>query len=107
MESDGVTCLLRFIVTDTGCGLSVEQQQRVFEAFEQADNSTTRHYGGTGLGLTIVKRMAGLMGGDAGVYSVPGQGSSFWLTARLHRAEAAAVITPPVEVQVGGQLAAT
>ena len=104
VESDGVTCLLRFIVTDTGCGLSVEQQQRVFEAFEQADNSTTRHYGGTGLGLTIVKRMAGLMGGDAGVHSVPGQGSSFWLTARLHRAEAAAVITPPVEVQSAASL---
>jgi hypothetical protein len=99
LKSDGDESLVRFIVTDTGCGLSAEQQRRVFDAFEQADNSTTRHYGGTGLGLTIVKRVACLMGGDAGVDSVPGQGSSFWLTVRLRRAEAPAATQAPAEVQ--------
>jgi signal transduction histidine kinase/ActR/RegA family two-component response regulator len=104
LKSDGDESLVRFIVTDTGCGLSAEQQRRVFDAFEQADNSTTRHYGGTGLGLTIVKRVACLMGGDAGVDSVPGQGSSFWLTVRLRRAEAPVATQVPAEVQSAASL---
>jgi signal transduction histidine kinase len=83
VDSTGEGLLVRFVVGDTGPGLSPEQKSRVFDAFEQADNSTTRQYGGTGLGLTIVKWLAGLMGGDAGVDSVVGQGSSFWFTARL------------------------
>ena len=69
---------LRFAVTDSGIGLTPEQQTRIFEAFEQADASTTRQFGGTGLGLTIARRLVTLMGGTMGVSSSPDAGSRFW-----------------------------
>jgi len=78
---------LRFEVTDSGIGMTTEQQGRMFNAFEQADSSTSRKYQGTGLGLAITKRIAQLMGGETGVTSTLGQGSTFWLTCRLGKGQ--------------------
>lgn len=98
-ESDN-ELVLHFSVQDTGPGISAEQQQQLFQSFQQADSSTTRKFGGTGLGLAIAKRLAALMDGSVGVESQPGQGSTFWFTARLGKgAEASRILVPEPDLR--------
>jgi signal transduction histidine kinase/DNA-binding response OmpR family regulator/HPt (histidine-containing phosphotransfer) domain-containing protein len=89
-EEDESGQLVCFSVCDSGIGLTDEQMGRLFQAFEQADASTTRQHGGTGLGLAISKKLAQLMGGDVGVSSEVGKGSTFWFTSYLTKGEGVA-----------------
>mgnify|MGYP000867982725 FL=1 len=87
---------VRFEVSDTGIGIDSDTQSRLFQSFEQADNSMARKYGGSGLGLAICKRLVQLMGGKIGVVSSPGQGSTFWFVLPFKKREQGVVLPMPI-----------
>ncbi len=101
VEQSKEGALVRFDVSDSGIGILLEQQERIFDAFEQLDASTTKQFGGTGLGLSISKRLVALMGGAISLTSTPGQGSCFSFTALFGLQDISSIVTPTAENLAG------
>ena len=100
-SEDTQKIVLHFKVTDSGVGISEAARSRIFDSFTQADGSTTRRYGGTGLGLAICRQLVEHMGGEIGVDSVPGEGSTFWFTIQLEHAADGVIEFNPIQDLAG------